>query len=60
MINTVHDFWRMIWEFKSKTIVQLCDLEENDIVSIVCVCVSVLVDSVSLSIVGGVLSILAH
>ena len=33
MSNTVHDFWRMIWEFKSKAIVQLCQLEENGIVS---------------------------
>ena len=27
--ETVGDFWRMIWEFKSKAIVMLCNLEEN-------------------------------
>ena len=27
--ETVGDFWRMIWEFKSKAILMLCNLEEN-------------------------------
>ena len=27
--NTVNDFWRIIWEFKSKCIVMLCDLIEG-------------------------------
>ncbi len=27
--NTVSEFWRMIWEFKSKVIVMLCRLEED-------------------------------
>jgi len=27
--NTVNDLWRMIWEFKSKTIVMLCNFEER-------------------------------
>ena len=30
--NTVGDFWRMIWEFKSKCIVMLCDLAEGGVV----------------------------
>ena len=30
--NTVNDFWRMIWEFKSKCIVMLCDLIEEGMV----------------------------
>ena len=29
MDNTLEDFWRTVWEFKSKTIVMLCNLEEN-------------------------------
>ena len=29
LLNTVGDFWRMIWEFKSKCIVMLCDLTEG-------------------------------
>ena len=28
--NTVNDLWRMVWEMKSRTIVMLCDLQEND------------------------------
>ena len=31
--ETVNDFWRMIWEFKSKAIVMLCNLEEGGQVS---------------------------
>ena len=27
--NTQNDFWRMIWEFKSKCIVMLCNLLEH-------------------------------
>ena len=32
-MSTVCDFWRLIWEYKSTTIVQLCCLEENKLVS---------------------------
>jgi protein tyrosine phosphatase len=28
--NTVNDFWRMIWEFKCRCIVQLCQTNENN------------------------------
>lgn len=28
--NTVNDFWRMAWEQKSRVIVMLCNLEENE------------------------------
>ena len=31
--TTVSDFWRMIWEFKSKAIVMLCNFEESGQVS---------------------------
>ena len=31
--ETVSDFWRMIWEFKSKAIVMLCNFEESGQVS---------------------------
>ena len=27
--NTVEDFWRMVWEFKSRVIVMLCSLTEE-------------------------------
>ena len=27
--NTVEDFWRMVWEFKSRVIVMLCHLTEE-------------------------------
>lgn len=27
--NTVQDFWRMVWEFKSKVIVMLCQTQED-------------------------------
>lgn len=33
--NTVGDFWRMIWEFKSKCIVMLCNLQERGKVYII-------------------------
>ena len=29
MENTVNDFWKMIWEYKSKTIVVLCKMAED-------------------------------
>ena len=29
MANTVEDFWRMVWELKVQTIVQLCGLNEG-------------------------------
>ena len=29
MPNTVSDFWKLVWEFKSQTIVQLCGLNEG-------------------------------
>ena len=28
--NTVNDFWRMMWEFKSRAIVMLCQLTEEN------------------------------
>lgn len=28
LISTTNDFWRLIWEFRSKSVVQLCCLEE--------------------------------
>ena len=31
--STVNDFWRMVWEFKSRAVVMLCQLEENGQVS---------------------------
>jgi len=30
--NTVNEFWRMVWEIKSRTIVMLCGLMENEMV----------------------------
>ena len=30
MGNTVNDFWKMIWEYNSKTIVVLCKMEEEE------------------------------
>eukprot|EP00731_Ephydatia_muelleri_P019161 Em0011g1201a len=30
--NTVEDFWRMVWEFKSLNIVMLCHLDEDRVV----------------------------
>ena len=29
LASTANDFWRMVWEFKSRAIVMLCQLEEN-------------------------------
>ncbi len=29
MKATVNDFWRMIWEFKSKCIIMLCNMMED-------------------------------
>ena len=42
MKETVSDFWRMVWEFKSKAVLMLCNTEENgqvirNIASILCV-----------------------
>ena len=35
MENTVNDFWKMVWEYKSKTIVVLCKMtEEGEVDSI--------------------------
>ena len=31
MPNTVNDFWKMVWEFKSQTIVQLCGANEDGV-----------------------------
>ena len=33
MGNTVNDFWRMIWEYQSKSIVMLCKMIEDGEVS---------------------------
>ena len=30
MQNTVEDFWRMVWEYKSSIIVMLTQLEEGE------------------------------
>ena len=29
LLNTVGDFWRLMWEFKSKVMVMLCSLTED-------------------------------
>ena len=29
LLNTVGDFWRLMWEFKSKVMVMLCSLSED-------------------------------
>ena len=29
MENTINDFWKMIWEYKSATIVLLCKMTEE-------------------------------
>ena len=29
--NTVSSFWRMVWDFNSHSIVQLCNVEENGV-----------------------------
>ena len=29
MENTVNDFWRMIWDYQSKSIVMLCRMKED-------------------------------
>ena len=34
--NTVEDFWRMVWEFKSRVIVMLCQLTEEGCESFYC------------------------
>ena len=28
-VNTVNDFWRMVWEHNSYNIIMLCQTEEN-------------------------------
>ena len=30
--STVNDFWRMVWEYESKCIVMLCNLQEDGVV----------------------------
>ena len=30
--STVNDFWQMVWEYKSKCIVMLCNLQEDGVV----------------------------
>ena len=35
MENTVNDFWRMIWDYQSKTIVLLCRMKEDGKVMVV-------------------------
>ena len=32
LVNTVNDFWRMVWEHNSYNIIMLCPMEENGIV----------------------------
>ena len=27
--STVVDFWHMVWSFKSRSLIQLCNIEEN-------------------------------
>ena len=39
MTNTVNDFWRMIWEFKSSAIVMLCSEEHDKKVKLKAACV---------------------
>ena len=29
MESTVVDFWHMVWSFKSRSLIQLCNIEEN-------------------------------
>ena len=29
MENTVNDFWRMIWEYQSRSVVMLCRMKED-------------------------------
>ena len=31
--TTIDDFWRMLWEYQSKCIVMLCNLQEGRMVS---------------------------
>jgi len=30
--STVNDFWQMVWEYESKCIVMLCNLQEDGVV----------------------------
>ena len=30
MESTVVDFWHMVWSFKSRSLIQLCNIEENE------------------------------
>lgn len=34
MLDTVSDFWQMIWEQQSRLIIMLTDLQEGSVVSI--------------------------
>ena len=36
MENTVNDFWKMIWEYQSRSIVMLCRMQEDGKVTVGC------------------------
>lgn len=38
LANTIVDFWKMVWKTESKTIVMLCNLQENGKVDICTLC----------------------
>ena len=37
MENTVNDFWRMIWDYQSRSIVMLCKMKEDGEVKLMAV-----------------------
>ena len=37
MENTVNDFWRMIWDYQSRSIVMLCKMKEDGKVKLMAV-----------------------